>query len=172
MNIWQKLFECRNPEKCPKRPSVAYLTENVLKKVCVLSCWCSKWWKIGAKIFWKKFKNCLEDWNQMPYLCTRNREANTVAEFLTESFFEKVLEKFGGLKKSSYLCSPFPNVSRGASESGNTARAVGRVRWSDKLWKFFLIDRTTFFEDIEQLSFDTLFGEYFKAIPLRLSYDI
>lgn len=109
----------------------------------------------------------------MPYLCTRNREANTVAEFLTESFFEKVLEKFGGLKKSSYLCSPFPNVSRGASERGcDDVKTEGNSERGDKLWKFFLIDRTTFFEDIEQLSFDTLFGEYFKAIPLRLSYDI
>lgn len=79
---------------------------------------------------------------------------------LNRKFFrKKVLEKFGGLKKSSYLCSPFPNDSRG--------RLKRRL-----IWKFFLIDRTTFFEDIEQLSFDTLFGEYFKAIPLRLSYDI
>jgi len=47
-----------------------------------------------------------------------------------------------------------------------------KVGGGEQFWEFFLIDRTTFFEDIEQLSFDTLFGEYFKAIPLRLSYDI
>ena len=157
---------------CPKCPSVANLDEKLLKKVIGLSRWCSKEWKSGSKIFWKKFKNCLEDWNQMPYLCTRNREANTVAEFLTESFFEKSSRKIWWIKKEFIPLQSLSECFEGRFWKRQHGESGGRVRWSDKLWKFFLIDRTTFFEDIEQLSFDTLFGEYFKAIPLRLSYDI